>query len=359
MTDEQSSASFQVSHPRRVSWLTIVLALLAVGTFLAIAQPNAQYYVPQMMDGLLLGPGPKISSTDPIVPQGIQVDYAESSYAPTSVQGSMMDSRAYYPYPYPSPDVPVTDTREFLKVNYNASMQTRDVQGLTRRVETTVRGYDGRVDQESSSPQSGYVSFVVPASKYEAFRTELEALVGSRFLTVNVSSQNLLPQKQSIEEQQKQADSNLADQKAARQKLVNAHASTVRSLQSRIDADTQELISLRAQTQTYDIQVQIQSLTNDLLTLRAQLGNENASYSAQLKNADANIKNAQDWQTAVQKQDTALMDNVATVSGSVSLRWISLWEMAQLYLPGYWIPFIFAVLAFLSYLSDRRRFGTV
>lgn len=363
MTDEQSPASFQVSHPRRISWLTIVLALLAVGTFLAIAQPNAQYYVPQMM-GRFTGSTFKVTSTDPAVPQGIQVNYAESSGAPVSVQGTMMardtaDSRVYYPpYPYPSPDVPVTDTREFLKVNYNASMLTRDVQGLTRRVETTVRGYDGRVDQESSSPQSGYVSFVVPASKYDAFRIELEGLVDSRFLTVNVSSQNLLPQKQSIEEQQKQADGALADQKAARQNLVNAHASTVRLLQSQIDADAQELASLRAQTLTYEIQAQIQAVSDDWTLLKQRLANENASYSAQLKNADANIKNAQDWQTAVQKQDTALMDNVATVSGSVSLRWISLWEMVQLYLPGYWIPTIFAVLAFLSYLWDRRRFGT-
>ena len=357
MTDEQSPAPFRVSHPRRISWLTIVLALLAVGTFLAIAQPNAQYYVPQMMEGFT-GGGLRVNATDPVAPRGIQVNYAESSGAPTSVQDIMMDSRAYYPYPYPNQEVPVTDTREFLKVNYNASMQARDVQGLTRRVETTVRGFDGRVDQESSSPRSGYVSFVVPASKYDAFRTELESLVGSRFLTVNISSQNLLPQKQSIEEQQKQADATLADYKAARQRLVNTHTSTVRSLQAQIDADVQELASLRAQTQTYDIQIRIQSLSNEFSTLRAQLANENTSYSVQLKNADANIKNAQDWQTAVQKQGTALMDNVATVSGSVSIRWISLWEMAQLYLPGYWIPFIFAVLAFCSYLWDRRRFGT-
>ena len=58
-------------------------------------------------------------------------------------------------------------------------------------------------------------------------------------------------------------------------------------------------------------------------------------------------------------QDKALLDDVATVNGTVSIRWISLWEMIQLYLPGYWIPAIFAALAFLSYLRDRRRFGVV
>ncbi|OGG56004.1 hypothetical protein A2680_00515 [Candidatus Kaiserbacteria bacterium RIFCSPHIGHO2_01_FULL_55_37] len=371
MTDNQTSAPLHVAHPRRVSWLTIILALLAVGTFIAIAQPNAQYYVPQMMEGFT-GSTFKVTSTDPAVPQGIQVNYAESSGAPVSVQGTMMargtaDSRVYYPPPAPdyNPNVPVTDTREFLKVNYNSSMQTRDVQGLTRRVETTVRGYDGRIDQESSTPRSGYVSFVIPQSKYEAFRAELESLVDSRFLTVNISSQNLLPQKQSIEEQQKQADTSLAGYETARQKLVSSHATTLKSYQSQIDSDTQQLASLRAslsntgdpvqQTQIY---AQIQAVSNDLLLLRAQLNNENASYGVQLKNADANIKSAKDWQKAVKTQDQALLDNVATVNGTVSVQWISLWEMAQLYLPGYWIPAIFAALAFISYLFDRRRFGT-
>src|SRR3989344_8448981 len=87
----------------------------------------------------------------------------------------------YYPYPYPNPDVPVTDTREFLKTYYSASMRTRDVPVLTRRVETTVRGYGGRIDQESSSAQYGYVNFALPQSKYDAFRTELEGFVDSRF----------------------------------------------------------------------------------------------------------------------------------------------------------------------------------
>lgn len=360
MNDQTSPKGFRASG---ISWLTIVLALLALGTFFAIAQPNARYYVPQMMG--VGGGGVEYSNSGTVavppspvaVPMAVR-DSRVSNTTAVSPQG-MMSANIYYPTPYPSPDVPVTDTREFLKVNYGATMLTRDVQGLTRRVETTVRGYSGRVDQESSSPQSGYVTFVVPQSKYDAFRAELEGLVDSRFLTVNISSQNLLPQKQSIEEQQKQADTSLAGYQAARVKIVSAHASAVKSLQSQVNADASQLAILRAQTQTYDIQIQIQSLSNDLSSLQQQLANENASYTAQLANADANIRSAQDWQKAVQTQDQNLLDNVATVSGTVSIQWISLWEMAQLYLPGYWIPAIFAALACLSYLNDRRRFRAI
>ncbi|MDO8512534.1 MAG: DUF4349 domain-containing protein, partial [bacterium] len=258
----------------------------------------------------------------------------DTSVSSAPAQAKVDSNAYYYPYPYPNPDVPVTDTREFLKVNYNASMLTRDVPGLTRRVETTVRGYDGRIDQESSSPKYGYVSFAVPESKYIAFRDELEALVGSRFLTVNISSQNLLPQKVSIEEQQKQADTTLSDYKTARQKIVNAHTGAVQSLQAKIDADTQQLATLRAQTSTPQILSQIQAVSDDLLSLKRQLENENASYTAQLNNADRNIKYAQDWQKAVQTQDQALLDNVATVTGTVSIEWISFWGISLLYLPG-------------------------
>lgn len=323
--------------PRHFSWLTIVLVLLTVVTFIAISRPGVQYPMPMGIDG-----------------GGME---SSDSFG-GGMSSPKVDSNVYYPYPYPNPDIPVTDTREFLKVYYNASMRTRDVQGLTRRVETTTRGHDGRIDQESSSSQYGSVSFAVPQSKYEAFRTELEGLVGSRFLAVNISSQNLLSQKVSIEEQQKQADTALSDYKTARQKIVNNHASTVQSLQSKINTDLEQLAALRAETVTSQILAEIQSVTDHWASLKAQLEGENASYTTQLSNADKNITYADDWQKAVKTQDQALLDNVATVTGTVSIQWISLWEITQLYLPGYWIPTIFAVLAFLSLLWDRRRFGT-
>ncbi len=297
---------------RNFSWRTIVLGLLAVGTFLAISSPGMMPY--PILTG---GRGVMETSGGPGV---VPLNYASDSSAP-----SMM------PY-YGGQDVPVTDTREFAKVYYNASMRSRDVQGLTRRVETTVRGYDGRVDQESSSQQYGSVSFAIPKTKYDAFRAELESLVGRRFISINISSENMLPQKVSIEEQQKQADASLADAKAQRQRLITAHANKVAYLQA-----------------------QIQSMPDQAASFTQQLAAENATYAAQLNSADANIKYAQDWQKAVQTQDQTLLDNVATVTGTVSIQWISMWETVQLYLPGYWIPFIFAVLTVISYLWDRRR----
>lgn len=351
---EQQTTSYSF-WPRHISWLTIVFAILTIVSFIAVSRPGAQYIVPMVERGGGVmrnqsGPGEEIP-----VDAGMHKRDNAVSGAPS--QGKMMDPSVYYPYP--SPDVPVTDTREFLKVYYNASMHTRDVQGLTRRIETTVRGYNGRIDQESSSPQYGFVSFVVPQSKYDAFRAELEGLVGSKFLTVNISSQNLLPQKLSIEEQQKQVDTLLLDFKAARQKIVSTHTGIVQSLKSRIDADLRQLAVLRAEIQTPQILDAIETLSEDWSSLKQQLANENASYAVRLNNADENVKYAETQQKAVQTQDQALLDNVATVTGTVSVQWIGLLEIVLLYLPGYWIPTIFMVLTFLSILWDRRRFGTV
>ena len=248
-------------------------------------------------------------------------------------------------YPYQGSIPPSTDTREFLKITYGAEMLTRDVPTLTRRVETTVRGYEGRVDQESSSPKSGYVSFVVPQAKYEAFRTELESLVGKRFLSIHINSSNLLPEKQSIEEQQKQADTALVGYQAARASLVTLHTSKLASLQ----ADLNKALETLADSP--------RSIYID--PIQSQIDVENATYTKKLAAADAQVKYGQDWQKAVQTQDKALLDNVATVNGTVSIRWINLWEALQLYLPGYWIPGILALLAFLSAYRDRRRFMRV
>ena len=310
--------------PWHLSWLTIVLALLAIGTFFAVSNPNGESIIPMIGRGGMEYSGGG-SGTMPSPTVG----------APAQDTGVSNPSAKDMYYPYPNPDVPITDTREFLKVYYNASMRTRDVPVLTRRVETIVRGYDGRIDQQSSSRLYGFVSFALPQNKFEVFRTELESIVGSRFLTVNISSQNLLSQKVSIEEQQKQATDALATYKATRQKLVNTHALSVQTLQSKIDASPQD--------------------SAERAEFVKQLLSENSSYTRQLSNADANIKYAQDWQKAVQTQDQTLLNNVATVTGTISLQWISYWDMAQLYLPGYWIPAIFAALTFLSFLRDRRR----
>ena len=324
----------------RISWLSLVFLALAIITFF-ISSGGTLDRVRTLSIG---------SSDSLLVPQ-----------APSEYQDEIMPDSYPIPPRYGYGDVSVTDTREFLKIGYHATLRTRAVQELTRRVETTVRGFGGRIDQIASSQKSGYVSFVVPKSKYEAFRDELESFVGPRFLSINISSQNLLPQKISIEERQKQTEENLATLNADRKKLVSTHAQTVASLQTQIDADAVQLATLRAQTTTdpaqqAQITTQIEAVFIDQANLKVRLTDENATYKQQLNSLDADIKYAQAELEGVKTQDQNLLDTVETVQGTVSINWISLWEIAQLYLPGFWIPAIFAALAVLAHAWHRRWF---
>ncbi|MDO8552409.1 MAG: DUF4349 domain-containing protein [bacterium] len=314
------------TSPRGIPWLTLAFIALALITFVMSLNPSQYIF------------------------RNYGVADSSQSIAPSESRGG---TAGYYPYPSPQyGQVPATDTREFLKTDYRATMRTRQVQELTRRVETTVRGFAGRIDQTSSSPKYGSVSFVIPASKFEEFRTELESFVNPKFLSINIQSQNLLPQKQNIEQTQEQFEKNLADLQAARKKLVSAHASAVNSFNAQIAAKETEIATRRANN-PYDIT--IGQLIDEKAVLDAQLANENASYKGQLSATDDNIKYAQANVDGIKTQDQNLLDNVATVDGTVSLQWISLWEIVQLYLPGYWIPAIFVALAIAAHFWRRRQ----
>ncbi|MEQ1500536.1 MAG: hypothetical protein ABL917_04180, partial [Parcubacteria group bacterium] len=170
--------------PKHFSWLTIVLAILSVVTFFLIYNKNGYYDVTPM--GIMGSTVTDYATREAMPPVAVmgeaQVIY--DSGTAYNKGGGMM-----YPYPYPNPAVPVSDTREFLKTYYSAYMRTRNVQSLTNRVETVVRGYDGRIDNQSSSEKYGSVSFAMPQGKFSAFRAELESLIGSRFININISSQ--------------------------------------------------------------------------------------------------------------------------------------------------------------------------
>ena len=223
----------------RTPWLTIIFAILALlALILSTREPGVGgwYGTIRSMINPILSPSAPGSAVMQEKGQGI--GGFSDSQSPTMMP------------PIYNGNVPVTDTREFNKMNYNATLRTRNVQELTRRVETTTRGYGGRVDSSSISQKYGYVSFVVSVSKFEQFRNEIEGFVDSRFLSVNINSQNLLPQKQNIEEQQKNAESRLADLKASRKNLVADHTATAHSIQVEIDANAKELSDLNAEVTT-------------------------------------------------------------------------------------------------------------
>ena len=361
----------------RLPWLSFAFGALAVFTFLA-GGPADKLSNPAMgtmsadvadSDGgvtLAMAPQPPMMARNAAME--VEADMAVSNQAQTfmapgyAAKGGGMAVPEYYPQPYPyqDPSVPITDTREFLRTDYNASIRTREVQELTRRTETTVRGFGGRIDSSSASEKWGSVSFAVPASKFEAFRDEVESFVGKRFITVETRAENMLPQKQSIEEQRAQVEKNAADLRIQRKNLIAGHTGTVASLQMKLSNVAVELTSLRAEL-TNDparrayIDARIKELVTEQGSLQKQLSNENASYSRQLSSFDSMIKNTEESLTWVDKQDKNLVDTVATVRGTISLSWISVWDAVQLYISPSWIALLLVLAAIGAALWSRRR----
>lgn len=338
-----------------VSWRTIILALITIGTFFAMSEEEVQQYDIASM-GMVPTGLHTVGAPPPLPPLPAGGHVFEATLTPINPIPIGNDlSASYYPTSVYYSTGHATDTREFLKTNYSTSMRTRDVPALVRRVTTTVREYEGRIDEESASPTAGFVSFAVPAQSYEQFRASLERLVNHRFLTVHIQSSNLLPQKQNIEDTQKQIDTTVANYEKDKQTLASAHVSTVKILQSQIDAHEAQLTALSAQENTYDVRIQIQSTLDDLAIFKQQLADENVTYDAQLKSLDRSIADAQNWRDTLVQQERQLREEVAMVDGTVSIEWISIRDMVRAYVPDYAIPAIFAVLTVISYWWDRRR----
>jgi len=267
-------------------------------------------------------------------------------------------------YPYPEQKNPnITDIREFSKIYYNSTLQTREVNEMTSRVETVVRGFGGRVDSSSSGKKSGYVSFVIPKNRLESFKNEIEGLVGARFYIEQTSTENLLPQKQAIEQSLEQIKTNLKNLKAERDQIIKTHNQNISGYYGRIDFINSEISKLNTEyntanpTRKAEILMRLDQLKNEVIAIQKEITNENKNYQTKKSNIDNSIKYTEESLGYTQKQDENLKYEIETVSGTISLNWISLWDMADAYLPGALIGWVLLLLAVVSFWWYRRSWS--
>jgi hypothetical protein len=257
------------------------------------------------------------------------------------------------------PEVPIADTREFLKTDYGAQIRTRKVPEFTERLQTIVRGFDGRVDNVSSSKQTGSISFVVPASKFESFRSEVKTMVGSRFYVETVHSANLLSEKVSIEEQQAKIEKSLSDLNAQKDQITKTYNETIKTLQSQLNSINQRLSYLQTQWDSYpeqrsELESQIKATQRDQSILNNRLATEKNNYASSIAMLDAQIKEWENQRELTNKANQGLLDTVATVRGNITVSKLSAWQFVGAYLPEYW-PIYIATLAILAALILHRR----
>lgn len=257
-------------------------------------------------------------------------------------------------------EIPIADPREYLKTDYQAAIYTRNVQELTQRVQTAVRGFGGRVDGLNSSPTYGSIHFVIPASQFNAFQNEVINLAGKRFLIENIYTENLLPQKQSIEQDSESARKTLIQLNVDRAQLIENHNRVLTAIHAQLAAYVYELSQLKREV-TIDpvrqaqIAARIQWLLKEEKIINARLENENADYGRNFQLLDIKIMNAKNNIEFLRAQNQQLLNTVATIRGTISFHWISWRQIVNLYIPFPWIPILLMGGAVITYGINRRK----
>ncbi len=260
----------------------------------------------------------------------------------------------------------ITDTREFMKTSYSATIQTRDVSKVVNDVKNIVKGADGRVDNIQSGEKYGSITFVVPKTNFDSFRDQVEALTHRKLYTENISSQNLLTTKQSIEERTTSVEVSLASLNTQRTALEKRHTETMGGyntelsrIQAQISVIGTSIANVSSSPDSRAIIASLQSQEEVLLSqeaaMRQKISSENISYSSKKQSLDSQIANQNSNLASVKQDDTNFGNNIETVSGSVSANWVSMWQLACIYSPisPVWIIIILIILIWM-YLGHKR-----
>ena len=257
---------------------------------------------------------------------------------------------------------PITDNREFIKTSYSATLRTRQIEKLTQNIQIIVHGVGGRVDSSTSSPHWGYVSFAIPANQLATFRDQIKDLTSARMYVETTSAQNLLPQKQLIEDQRQQIEVKLQQLRDEQTRVKTDYTHAIALINSQVESDNNQLANIRARlevTSDYNLRMELIRQQNILLvdkqTLEASLVNKKTIYTNQINTLNAQIRNNEAMLNSNLNEDQQLIDNVATVQGTISLSWISVWEILEIYSPINLIALIFIVVALITYWWHRRR----
>ena len=271
---------------------------------------------------------------------------------------------SFAPEPYlPTPlSVPISDNRQFLKTDYTALIKTRKTSKITAQIQTTIRGFDGRVDALNNSKNTSYISFVIPSSRLDSFKQELINLVGEKFITETISAENLLPEKQGIEKQQTQTNNTINSLNTDKDNLTKNHTSIISNLNAQIYNLTKQLKDLDTQLPSWSTEYQERQkeLLNARAILQQKINIENSNYQNSLNYFNEQIKYQETVLNNLSEQNQTLLDTVDTVRGNISIQSINWLQVLNTHFSVYWLVLILLCLAGLTfYLKQKKTYTSI
>jgi len=264
---------------------------------------------------------------------------------------------------YYSNNSSVTDTREFMKMSYDGNLKTRKVEEVARDVKDAIRDAKGRIDNQTVATQYAHINFVIPESEFDDFKDEIKSLTYAKLYTDRIDSDNKLSTKQQIEEEDKNASMTLAQLQKEKKDLDTAHTKKIASLEASLRKTNTELNDIRKAISVTDrdnavaydnLVIQEQNLINSQSTILSNTNNENFSYNDKSTRLNEQISTVNSNLVAIDDKDKDFMQDIATVNGSVEVRFITHWEMAKIYAPIH-PTFIIIILVILGWIFLRHK----
>jgi len=261
-----------------------------------------------------------------------------------------------------APESMPLDTREFMDTEYYATINSRDVYDDSEKTLTILRGNGARIDSANQSTKYARISFAMPQSSLEKMIDELKELAPGKFYVESTQSENLLKQKQSIEEEQKSAEQELERLEDQRQDIIDSYTQDINMWKDALDSANRKIESINKEKASTFEPGKVELLNLEFtkehaakLKAESKIRMFESQYEIDLEAADRRISEQQATIQRLGEEDTALVQKTEIVTGTISLQWISVWGILNLYLPVRPILITLIIIGAWFLLARRRQ----
>jgi len=317
----------------------------------------------------------ELESDGPISVDSLSISYGEATGlgSETGAIRTIASKAAYEisggeeianPILYTSAPAPTFDARELMETQYGATIKTRNVNKIATQAQTIIRGQGGRMNNLSIQEKYAYISFSLPKEKFDQMMVQLKDLVPKKMYEETISAYNRLSEKQSIETNTENIKTELVKLQTEKEELTATHETKSAEIQNRIDASTALLntqyklkAATRDQIQLSKINDEINRLTAEKKSAETELKTLNTRYDIDLKRIERNIERQNTTLDNLDVQNENLDMQVETVSGTINIQHVSIWEIIKIYVPVKPLAVGLIVLAavYLLFFKGRNR----
>jgi glutaredoxin 2 len=188
----------------------------------------------------------------------------------------------------------ISDTREYNKKTFSATIRTRVVEEVAKKVEVLIKSSGGRIDSSNVSEKNAYFSFVVPKSNFDTFEAQMRTFVGKKLYSQTVTSQNLLSQKQSIEQNQNNTQESLNSIKKQKEQVEADYTQKINSIKNKIATAQGQISQIDKNISRNETAINASTDQNATVTLQRELDTLSQTrkvYNQQIASYNSEISN--------------------------------------------------------------------